>query len=219
MTAFAGGCRTLKHIVHVAGCTRDRRMLARQRELRRGGVIEGCSLPLRGCVAQGATLREARGYVIRVRRLLEVWKVAAFTGHGCSLEHVVHMAGRADYRRVFPRKREPRGCVIKLRTLPLRRRVTCFAGLWESGGDVVDALCRLVIVQMAGDAARRKPGELVVDVTGGARHRRVFPREREFRRSVIECRTLPLSCGVAGFAVLREAGGNVIDAFGALVVL
>jgi hypothetical protein len=61
-------------IVHVTRRARDRRMLARQRELR-CVVIERRPGPLRRRVARFARLRETRRRVIRTRRLLEVQQV------------------------------------------------------------------------------------------------------------------------------------------------
>lgn len=199
---FTRRSRSLEDIVHVARSAVHGGVLAGQWELRRGRVIEFGSLPLRGRVTQRAVLREACRCVIRSRCFLEVRKMAPFTRHRRSAEHVVNVAGGANHRSVFSCELEPGRRVIEFRSLPLRRRVTRFTSLREAGGDVIDALCGLVIVQMAGNAARRQTGEFIVHVAGSAGHRCVFARQCELCRGVIERGPLPLRRGVAGFTVL-----------------
>ena len=76
-------------------------------------VIECRIVPRRGVVALLTGLRESRTDVIRVRRSLEIFQVAAHTGCRRQVVVVVDMALRALQCRMRPCEREARIVVIK----------------------------------------------------------------------------------------------------------
>ena len=188
----------------MASRTRDRRVLAGQRELGRI-VIEGGAQPLRGVVAGLAGLGKARRDVVRRCRLLIIRQVAGYAGRRQRRVLAVGMASRAGDRRVLAGQRELGRVVIKNRAEPLGRAVARLAGLRETRGDVVRS-CRLLIIrQVAGHAGRRQRRVLAVGMASRARDRRVLAGQRELGRIVIEGGAQPLRGVVTGLAGLRES--------------
>ena len=72
----------------------DGGMSSRQRE-RRGVVVECGGSPCRGIVAYGTVLREARGHVIGISRVVVILKMTADAGSGGSGEHSSNLTLRA----------------------------------------------------------------------------------------------------------------------------
>lgn len=63
-----------------------------QRELR-GAVVERRALPIHGCMARGAVVRESGGRVAGILRGIEIGHVAAKTVRGSARESSSHVAG------------------------------------------------------------------------------------------------------------------------------
>lgn len=176
MAVLANCRRTFVNIIDVTGRAGDGRVLARQWILGLRRMIELRALPLRRGVAQCAVLRESRRHVIRILGGLEVFQVAAFTSRRQAFEHVIYMARRAGYRSMFARKRKLGGVVIELRALPLRGGVAQFAGLRKTGGHVIHALRRLIILDVAQRTSRCQSRKLIIHMARRARHRSMFAR-------------------------------------------
>ena len=184
------------------------RMLARQRELCGGVVIEHCPSPLRRGVTRFTRLRETRRGMIRIRGLLEIRQVAGRTGCAQSRELAASMAARACCRCVFPCERELRRIVIERCSVPLRGRVAGFASGRESC--VVWILRSLVVRQVAGGTRGTQSRELASHMASRAGRCRMFPRQWELGRVVIEGRTGPLRGGVTRFARLWKSRRCVV---------
>ena len=99
-----------------------------------GRMIEGGRRPGGRRVALLASLREARGNVIRIRRALEILQVAADTSRIGAGQVVVaiHMALRALHAAVCAAQREARGRVIEGGARPGSRSVALLASLREA---------------------------------------------------------------------------------------
>ena len=86
-------------------------------------------------------------------------------------------------------------------------RVACSG---PTSRNVVGIRCPRKVGSVAGVARRRGSREDVIDVAFHAIHRCVRARERERRVVVIECRSGPISRGVAGVACCRKSRRSMI---------
>lgn len=121
----------------------------RQRELRLR-VIEFCSGPSRGRMADRAIGWEACGSVHRIRRTVVVIHVAGCTIGGRSRVFAVDVARGTRHADVQPRQREFRHrVVIEGRTSPRRRVMAVRAGGRESRRSMVRIVGRVVVVRVA----------------------------------------------------------------------
>jgi len=129
-----------KLAIDVALRAGDRRMGARQREFRKGIVIE-CRLIPRSCVvARLASIREPCLRVRRVVGLVKVRQVAADASSRRSHEFSARVARVAVQRRVGAGQRESRKLqVIELRAHPVVHAVALFASGRQIQGDVINA--------------------------------------------------------------------------------
>jgi len=93
--------------------------------------------------------------VIRIRRALEIFQVAADTGRAIERVVAVGVTIRTSARRhgVLPGKREARAVVIKGRVHPVAGVVALGASLREIRADVVWIRCALKIFKVAADAS------------------------------------------------------------------
>ena len=184
--------------------------LMRARRDREPCVIEGRSAPGRGRVARSTSGRESGSDMIRIRGRVVDRLVAAVAIFRRSLVDAIHVARGARNRSVFPSEREGGGAVIEYGTGPLRGAMACFASLREPSCHVVRARRRLELRQVARYAGGGQRRVLVVHVAGSASNGRMFPRQWEPRRRVIERGSQPLGGAVTQRTILREPGGNVI---------
>ena len=94
---------------------------------------------------------------------------------------IVQVTLRALHGRMRAGQRKPGRRVIKSRARPRRRVVTLSTGLREAGLHVIRIRRALEVFQVAADAGGIRAGQVVVvvDVTLGARNRRVRARQRE----------------------------------------
>ena len=104
------------------------------------------------------------------------------------------------------------------RALPLRRGVTCRAGGWEPGGDVVRVRHRLERSAVATVAVGRSSSITSANVATRTGDRRVSARQWKLRLAVIEYSSAPLRRAVADGAVSREAGRHMVWIRGGVVV-
>jgi len=104
-------------------------------------------------------------------------------------------------------RREPCCCGVAgcARCRPARRSV-----IWIGGSCVVGL--------MAGVAGGRRPGKDIIDVAEIAGHSYMRTSKREGRAVVIERRTSPACCGVAGIARSGEARSSVLGICGPVVI-
>ena len=208
--------------VHVALCALQRCMCTGQRESRRR-VIEGRVAPSGGGVALLTGLREIRLHVVRIRRSLEIFQVAADAGSVGAGQIVVtiHVALRALQRRMRACERESRGRVIEGRVAPRCRSVALLARRREVRLHVIRIGRSVEVRLMAADAGGVGAGQVVVvvDVTLHTSHGRVSARQREPSCGVIECRARPRCGVVALLARLRESRRHVIRVRRSLEVL
>ena len=129
-----------------------------------------------------------------------------------ALEHLVvariGVTGRADPIRVPVVDWEIR--VIESRSRPCRGGVAGRARSREPCRRVIRIGRAVVIRLVAAHARGRQRGVVVVHVAVGAGHGRVRPRQRERRRVVVERRSAPVCCAVAGIARVGEAYLRVV---------
>ena len=184
MAAHASGIRSGQVVIaiHVALRALQRRMRTSERESR-GRVIEGCVTPRRRGVALLTGGREVRLHVIRIRRAVEIRLVAAYASRVCTgqVVIVIDVTLGALQRRVRAGEREARRGMIECRSSPRCCVVALLAGLREARRHVIRIRRALEVFQMAADASGIRAGQVVVvvDVTLGARNRRVRARQRE----------------------------------------
>ncbi len=129
-----------------------------------------------------------------------------------ALEHRVvariRMTGGADPIRIPVVDREVR--VIESRSCPSRRGMASRARSRETRRCVI-RIRRAVVVRLVATHARcRQRRVVVVHVAIGAGHGRVRTGQRERRRVVIERRSAPVCCAVAGIARRRETYLRVV---------
>ena len=122
-----------KLAVHVALVAGDGHVGPGQRKLGKGVVIEGRGLPRRRGVATLASLRESGLHVVRVRRLLEVGKMAAHASCRRPGELASDVTSGAIQRNVRSRQREAGEFqMVKLGAQPAVRRHGIVRRWWES---------------------------------------------------------------------------------------
>ena len=117
-------------VVYVALCASHGRVSARQRETGRR-VIERRVIPRRSVVALLAGLRESRTDVIRIRRSLEIFQVAAHASCRRQVVVIVDVALSTLQSRVRTGERESGVVVIKGGLCPRRCVVALLASLRE----------------------------------------------------------------------------------------
>jgi hypothetical protein len=115
---------------------------------------------------------------------------------------------------VSAREWELRSPVVELRSFPLSSRVTSCTILGETASYVVGVFRPLEVTQMAADALSRSGAELLPSMALRTNHRRMGPRQREARRTMVKLRAAPLLRCVALCAVLGESSGGMIRATG-----
>jgi hypothetical protein len=209
MASRASGAESTEFAPDVAVRTRCGSMFPGQRELGRI-VIKDCSGPLDRRMARLARLREPRGRMVGIGRLLEIWKMAGGTRRSEPRELSAYVAARTCSGRVLTGQREFRGVVVKYGSCPLRRRVTGFAGLREARRDMVRIGRLLEVRQVAGRASCSESAELTADMATCARCGSMFSGQRELRGIVIEHRPCPLRRCMARFAGLRKARRRMV---------
>ena len=182
---------------------------AREREGRQV-VIKGRAQPGGRIVASGAIVREARGNVIRVRRLGEVGEVATDTIRRDSLEATAGVTGTAGQRLVRSGQDElGETGVVEARDLPAIRVVTGPAGGREAGGDVIEDAVLLKVTGVAADALRTQTDVSSyrrAAVAGIAGNVRVGADQREAIPMILDlaCVHPPTLDGVATLALGAE---------------
>lgn len=180
------GC-TREDVVHVAGGTRNAYMRAGERKWCLI-VIELGAVPC-GCVVTGGTGRgEVRSNVIRIGRPGEVCLVASVAIGGQRDVVIAGVALRTCDRYVGAGQWKRSLVVIKRRTVPRGRCVTCDAGCWESDGRVRRAVCVIEVRLMASHAICRKAARIIIgEMTLSTLRGRVRARQRELRVVVVKC--------------------------------
>ena len=122
-----------------------------QRKLGKGVVIESRRLPGGGGVAALAGLRESRLHVIRVCRLLEIGKMAAYASGGRARELASDVTGGAIQRNVRSGQREAGHLqMVELGSRPGVHAVALFAGGRKPGRHMVRTRGGLILLGMAG---------------------------------------------------------------------
>ena len=134
-------------------------------------VIEDRIQPVFGGVAGRAIRWEGRGHVIGICSGVEGCQMATGALRGRAGIVAVHVALRAGRIHVGARERELRSRVIESGGLPDGGAVADVAGGGEARGNVIGIGCRLIDVQVAGGAERRRVDELVVHMALRAYHR------------------------------------------------
>lgn len=96
------------------------------------------------------------------------------------------------------------------RTDPCDRRMARFAGLRESGGNMVGTGDRCKFPAVTGVTAHGRAGIPPANVAARALGRRVGASQQKTGPAVIEGSSIPLRRGVTHLAVLRKTGGHVV---------
>ncbi len=180
-------------------------------------VVERCPRP-RSCVVAscaGGCENSWRSAMHRVRRGIVIRFVAAVAIRRKRGVVVIHVTAGAAHLRVEASQRKRGRAVIKLAVGPESSVMAELAGRRETDLDVVDRSgCRVVIVQVAGNAGRVGTRQIVVviDMAIGAGSRRNGVRvgQRKSRGRVIELAIRPNHGIVAAFAGCREAHLDVV---------
>ena len=186
-------------------------MGAGQRESRRGMVKRSLS-PRSRVVALLTSLRESRSHVVRVRRGLEIFQVAADTGRvgACQVVITVHVTLRALHGRMSAGQREPCRGMIERSLCPRSRAVALLTSRRETRLNMIRIGGAVEVLDMARSAIGRRADKLAIDVALRAGHADVRTRQRELRKSiVIESRRIPRAGIVASLACCREASLGV----------
>lgn len=137
--------------VHVALGTGHGGVGAGQGKLGKGVVIESRRLPRGGGVAALAGLRESRLHMIRVCRLLEIGKMAAYASCGRARELASDVARGAIQGNVRSGERKPGNLqMVKLGAGPGVQAVALFAGGRKTGCHMIWTCGGLILFGMAG---------------------------------------------------------------------
>ena len=137
-------------------------------------------------------MTEVTGNVIRVRRSIEVRRMALVTVCVDQLVVAVRMTRLARRRCVCTSQREPCCAVIECRRLPHRCRVTLGTIMTEVPSNMVRAGRLLELCLVALVAVRVDQLIVAVRMTGLTLHGNVCTRQWESCCAVIECCTLPV---------------------------
>lgn len=162
-------------------------------------MVECCWAPAVGGVALRAVLRESAGNVIGIGRRCEVLFVAGITIGSCTGVVVIQVALNASQGRVHPGQRISGVCgVVEFGVLPIGGRMADSAVMRK----IRTLMGRIVgsgpVLLMAGEAGRRGPFELIVDVARRALERGVHARQSiSGHRQVIELGSEPVIDRVA----------------------
>jgi len=222
VATYAGGRRQVVVVVDVALRALQRRVRAGQREAC-VVVIKGGLRPRRRVVALLTGLREPRTHVIRIRRTLEIFHVAAdaIRIRACQVVVVVDVALGALQSGMRAGQRESGRGVIESRSRPRRGVMALRTSLREAGLYVIRIGSALEILQVAADASRIRTREVVVvvDVALRALHGRMRARQREAGRGVVEIRVRPRGRVVTLLTGLREPGLYVVRTGRSLEIL
>jgi len=185
-------------------------------------VIELRRLPGGRVVASVAGLRESAGYVIGVRRVLEILQVAR---NACCAAQVViivdvavgALAGRNGMR---PRQREVHHGVVKRRGRPGDCRMTLRAVRREVRRNVIWIRRALEIFQVAANAGCAGQVVIAINMTIGAlpRGHGVPASQGESYGRMVKARIQPVVGPMAVVAGRREPGCHVVRIRGALKV-
>ena len=214
-----GGC-TRELVVGVALCAVGRTVLPQK--WKDPIVVERGALPLvrRGAVTRLTIDSETGLLMIGVGGAIVVVPVASDAVRRRAGKPVIHMAPSAVGRTMLPLEWED-PIVIEVCRAPTSRRFSVARSAIgrKPGGLVVRAGRSIVIIPVAGDAVRRRTGELIVSMAIGAIRHLVLSLERE-APIVVEDSTGPARSGgtVAARACGRESSLLVIRTRGALVV-
>lgn len=111
-----------------------------------------------------------------------------------------------------------REAVIEYSPCPARGRVTAFAGLRETSGNVIWIGYRFIRRPMTRITVCRSSGISSPDMATETLHGRMRARERETGPAMVEYGASPLACTVASLAIGRKARCSMIG-IGGLVVL
>ena len=180
-------------------------------------MVERCPRPSSCVVTSRAGCRKngGRRFMNWIRGGVVVCLVATVAGRRKRGVVVIYVTSSAGYSRMESRQRERGGVVVKLSVGPQRGVVAELAGRGEAYLDVVNRRgCRVVIVQVAGNACRVSACQIivVVDVAIGAGPWRNGVRvgQRKSCGRVIELAIRPNHGIVAAFAGCREAHLDVV---------
>jgi len=110
-------------------------------------------------------------------------------------------------------------CVVEGGAGPLCGGVACFAGSWETGGDVVGIRCCVVYGAVTAVAVRGSALEHAIHMAAGTACSGVLTRESETCCAVVERGSRPLRRVVARLAGLRESRGDMVRIRGGLEFL
>jgi hypothetical protein len=130
----------------------------------------------------------------------------------------IRVARFARCRQVLAGQRKLRGVVIKRCWLPSRRGVAGQARLAEVAGYVIRVLRALKISGVTLIAGSIRKLVIVICVARLASDRNMSPRQRKFRRAVIEAGRLPRGGRMAGGTILAEIARNMVWIAGTLIV-
>ena len=191
-----------------------------QREAR-GGVVESGAGPIDHGVAAGTILREARLFVRRVVGVVEIGLVTAPARPARQTEVVVRVALGALHAGMRAGQREPGSCVVEGGGAgPVKGRSSMAQGavLREAGGFVRWVVGSVEVALVAVPAGRAGQAVVVVEVARRALLGGVEAQQLEPGGGVVESGAGPIGRGVAGSAVLREAGRRVVGTGGFLEI-
>lgn len=170
-------------------------------------------------MAYRASGRKARGFVVGVRRGVEVGEVTRHAGRIEPRILSTGMAVRAVERDVRARQGKERLRMVELRTQPLKRRMADGAVLRETGRDMIRISGFLKVGQMARIAILGRAQVFPADVTTAATRGNVRAGQRECSEVVVEGRGDPGRGRVTDGTRLRQAGRPVIGVGGAVVIV
>lgn len=168
--------------------TTERHVCPGQWELRLR-MVEFCSRPTRGRVANRTVGRETCRCMSRIRGLVPVIDVARITIGRRAGKFVIHVARRAGQADMHAGQREF-GCriVVPGRTQPRRRGVAVLARVWKSRRRMRRRGRLVVLVRVARITIGRSTGEFAIHVTRRASHGYVRPSQRKPGLAVIKTR-------------------------------
>jgi hypothetical protein len=158
-----------------------------------------------------AVLDKARGCVVGSRRARECIVVTRRASLRRSGKPIVGVALDASRRDMSTAQGKSGGrVVIEAGAGPPCRRMTHYAILRESGGNVVRIARGLKRLRVATHTLRAGTGKSIACMAGRTKHGHMSSRQRKTRPRMIELSAAPGRRGVARGAVLREPGRHMV---------
>ena len=174
-------------------------------------MVELRIVPIHSAVALAAVGGKARRAMVRIVCPVEIRDMARVARRRRSNKASADMARIAGDGYVRTGQRELGEVVVELRIVPVQRAVARRTVCGQTSGGVRWIVRRIVVLNMATEAIRRRSFITSSDMACRAIQSRMSARQDKSCRAVVEHDAAPGGHVVARLASHRESGGSVVD--------